>query len=993
MRIISKRDRRGSGGSRWGIFLVVPGLLLAGCDDSDDNGGNGGTPEPAVSVSGSTNGMEVGDTQQLSASTANGSDSSYAWSSESESVATVDDSGLVTAGGVGETIIVAQGSDTGAQGQYVIVVTAPGTGPSPSVSIAGANSVELGSTLALTASTQDGTDTSYSWASNDDAVATVDSSGNVTPVAVGETQITATGADTGAVGTHAVVVIDPSAGATPFITVTGNFSIQILEPSQLTATTNNGTDAGYTWASDDENVAQVDDTGLVTGVGPGSASITATGNDSGAVGTIGMVVNIEVPAYDMWIGSGHADREAEAFRHWDEDGEIPENCARCHSTFGYQDYLGADGSEFEVVNQPAALGTVVECTACHNSVTPTLDTVLFPSGVRINNAGAEARCMTCHQGRESTDSVDMSINDANGGAGVGDDEVSADLGFKNVHYYAAGATLFAGQVRGGYQYEGQVYDWRFRHVSGADRCQGCHNPHSLELKFDACETCHDGATTAEAMRDIRQVASRNQDYDGDGNLDEGLFFEIYGTTPNATGTDGLLPILLDVIQRYPGEQNPALGDICYGDGYPYFFKDNNSNGVCDPDEISFPNQYDQWTPRLLRAAYNYQNANRDPGSYAHNGKYVIQLLYDSILDVNSVLGEGGINTNDLVRNDQGHFNGAGEAARHWDDDSEVSSRCSQCHGGSDGFRFFLEFGATADVEQANGLDCEVCHEDLTQDPPTLIVVDSVTLPSGESFTDVFDDDGDGTSSSNMCGTCHQGRTSGVDVEDAIADTSTGTPIVGQRFINVHYKPAYATRVGGDGKLGVEYAGQTYAGVFNHSSVAPGNECAYCHQPQGNNHSFHVSDIAMASCNGCHPGSGADITVIKAARRNGVDYDGDQTVESLPDELAGMAATMFAALQASASASASGPICYADRFPYFFQDTNDNGTCEDDETSRYSDFTPEVLRGSFNYQLSQVEGGAWAHNFDYIGQLLYDSTVDLAGDGQGMVRPGDEDDNG
>ena len=41
-----------------------------------------------------------------------------------------------------------------------------------------------------------------------------------------------------------------------------------------------------------------------------------------------------------------ADDEAEAFNHWNEDdpAEIPTDCAKCHSTNGYLDYLGEDGS-------------------------------------------------------------------------------------------------------------------------------------------------------------------------------------------------------------------------------------------------------------------------------------------------------------------------------------------------------------------------------------------------------------------------------------------------------------------------------------------------------------------------------------------------------------------------------------------------------------------------------------------------------------------------
>ncbi len=82
---------------------------------------------------------------------------------------------------------------------------------------------------------------------------------------------------------------------------------------------------------------------------------------------------------------------AEAFVHWDEDdpAEIPTSCAKCHSTPGYQDFLGADGSEAGVVNAAAPIGTTVECAACHNDVTIDKTSVVFPSGLEITDLGDE----------------------------------------------------------------------------------------------------------------------------------------------------------------------------------------------------------------------------------------------------------------------------------------------------------------------------------------------------------------------------------------------------------------------------------------------------------------------------------------------------------------------------------------------------------------------------------------------------------------------------
>lgn|GEM_PF-2039281 len=117
-----------------------------------------------------------------------------------------------------------------------------------------------------------------------------------------------------------------------------------------------------------------------------------------------------IPYVEEWQGSGHNNFTGEQFRHWDDAAEnpdgVPTSCAKCHTTAGYQDFLGADGSEAGKVDAavPAADAQGVQCVACHNSVTMTKTSVVFPSGVEVN-AGSDARCMECHQGRESKVSV------------------------------------------------------------------------------------------------------------------------------------------------------------------------------------------------------------------------------------------------------------------------------------------------------------------------------------------------------------------------------------------------------------------------------------------------------------------------------------------------------------------------------------------------------------------------------------------------------------
>ena len=98
----------------------------------------------------------------------------------------------------------------------------------------------------------------------------------------------------------------------------------------------------------------------------------------------------------------------------------------------------------------------------------------------------------------------------------------------------------------------------------------------------------------------------------------------------------------------------------------------------DEDEINGDNRFASWTPRLLEAAYNYQTSIKDPGAYAHGGKYIIQLLYDSIASLNEAVAEP-VDMTAMRRIDAGHFAGSEEAFRHWDEEGVVPGTCAKCH--------------------------------------------------------------------------------------------------------------------------------------------------------------------------------------------------------------------------------------------------------------------------------------------------------------------------
>ncbi len=663
---------------------------------------------------------------------------------------------------------------------------------------------------------------------------------------------------------------------------------------------------------------------------PPTPEPTATPTEVPPIETPTPEVTLEIPFEDEWAASGHADALAEAFRHWDEDDppEVPTSCAKCHSTPGYQDFLGIDGTAAGVVDNAAPIGTVVTCVACHNEATLAMTSVVMPSGVEITGLGREARCMQCHQGRHST----VSVNEAIAEVGVDEDTVSEELGFANIHYYAAAATQYGTVAMGGYQYEGRSYDAKFAHVEGFDACIKCHNVHTLELKLDDCGQCHAGVADEEDLKDIRLLGSL-VDYDGDGDTTEGIYHEI----------EGLQETLYQAIQAYGSEVSgtPIVYDA---HAHPYWFTDAGD-------------RYNAWTPRLLKAAYNYQVSIKDPGAYAHGGKYIIQLLYDSIEDLNPDLVTG------LHRIDPGHFAGSEEAFRHWDEDGEVSGSCSKCHSAT-GLPAFLKEGVSVSEPLANGFLCSTCHDSLPEF--TRYAVEEVEFPSGAMLSL-----GEGVDS-NLCLNCHQGRESKVSVDKLIAGLDDDTVSEKVRFLNVHYFAAGATLFGTEAQGAYEYEGKSYVGRNAH--VESYSNCTQCHDT-------HALEVRVEACGGCHAGveSEEDLHSIRMAT---TDYDGDgDASEGIAGEIDTMREALYAAIQEYATNVVGTPIVYnAHAYPYWFTETEE----------RYTTWTPRLLKAAYNYQYTMKDPGAFAHNAKYIIQALYDSLADLGAkvtvDMTGMVRP-------
>lgn len=259
------------------------------------------------------------------------------WTSSDEEVATVDETGLVTAVGAGEADITVSVSDANISSttHVKVVITPTGVEAPDSIELVtnGENSKALGAKM----TPEDATEVKLAYESSDENVATVDENGVVTAVADGECVITtyviadipataesaeakpvvdevasseAEVADSAAdsevpddaASSEPKDTTDSSFGVVPDslsaetkVTVTTNVEQIVLNKTEgvltvgnsvtvtATVTPDNATNTTVNWTSSDEKVATVDSNGKVTAVAAGNATIKATSESDGDV--------------------------------------------------------------------------------------------------------------------------------------------------------------------------------------------------------------------------------------------------------------------------------------------------------------------------------------------------------------------------------------------------------------------------------------------------------------------------------------------------------------------------------------------------------------------------------------------------------------------------------------------------------------------------------------------------------------------------------------
>lgn len=222
--------------------------------------------------------MNVGDTFKFGATVypENADDKTVTWTSSAPAVLSVDDEGNVKALAAGTADIIVTSTDGGKTAKMTVTVVVPKI-PVTSVellNIPSGNKMKVGDTFTFTARVlpENASDKGITWKSSDASVVSIDGSGVAKAIKAGSASISATSNDGGKVAKTLVNVVN-AGSAIPVSSVTltsENGSDELRHGKTLQLLTNYLPAGSYPgeskWYSSNEDLAVVDDNGLVKAV-------------------------------------------------------------------------------------------------------------------------------------------------------------------------------------------------------------------------------------------------------------------------------------------------------------------------------------------------------------------------------------------------------------------------------------------------------------------------------------------------------------------------------------------------------------------------------------------------------------------------------------------------------------------------------------------------------------------------------------------------------
>lgn len=228
--------------------------------------------------------LNYGASMQLTATVAKetATDKGVTWSSNNPGIISVDQAGVVRAVNYGTAVISVVANDGGgAVGTCTITVIKP-------VTEIGLDrrkvTIIVGETVYVTPTVypSDATIQGVTWSSSDSNIATVDFDGQVTGMAVGKCEVTATSTDGNNVRSSCIVTVVPAISASGVKINSDDLVMLRGKTRTLKArlTPGNSTE-GINWVSSDTSVVVVDGNGTISTVGPGVAEVTAYSSVTG----------------------------------------------------------------------------------------------------------------------------------------------------------------------------------------------------------------------------------------------------------------------------------------------------------------------------------------------------------------------------------------------------------------------------------------------------------------------------------------------------------------------------------------------------------------------------------------------------------------------------------------------------------------------------------------------------------------------------------------
>ena len=232
--------------------------------------------------------MVEGETRKLDSTVfpANAEDTSVSWNSADHSIATVDQSGLVTAVSEGTTVVTVVSNDGGHKAVCAVHVRRPGVDVEDITVTPSENTINIGDAFTVTAhvTPDDATDKTIIWKSNNPAVAVVRGEGlsvNAVGMAAGSAVISATASN----GKTAFCIVNVEKGITHVtdILIPMFETIYVGQSASIVATIipDDADDKTIIWTSEDEDIVSVNSAGRITGIKEGKGTVVAKTADGG----------------------------------------------------------------------------------------------------------------------------------------------------------------------------------------------------------------------------------------------------------------------------------------------------------------------------------------------------------------------------------------------------------------------------------------------------------------------------------------------------------------------------------------------------------------------------------------------------------------------------------------------------------------------------------------------------------------------------------------